>query len=201
MIGASGVHRRAMDLRDPERPLHGELGDGADRPAMASFRRSERTRGALTVELKRCETASQWLARSPPHPQGAVSCGEDKVVICGQQLQLVTDAELRDHGIHGAELHPGTTTSIAQSRSVDVILPVRSQGRQGAKPFRDFVTCPGSAKPLQQFLQDQSCDYDGFAAFVRGDAPRVRAHDLRTPYCNRLILRIDARDPPSAPMA
>ena len=114
-----------------------------------------------------------------------MSCGEDKVVIRGQQLQLVTNAELRDHGIHGAELHHGATTSIAQIRGIDVILPVRSQERQGAKPFNDFVTCPGSAKPLQQFLQDQSRDYDGFAAFVRGDATRVRAHDLRTPCCNQ----------------
>ena len=46
-----------------------------------------------------------------------------------QQLQLVTDAELRDHGVNGADLQPGMTTSIAQLCSVDVILPVRSQER------------------------------------------------------------------------
>jgi len=40
---AGGVHGRAMDLRDPERPLNGELGDGADRPEMAASGRSRAT--------------------------------------------------------------------------------------------------------------------------------------------------------------
>ena len=52
----------------------------------------------------------------------------------------MTDAELRDHGVNGADLQPGTTTSIAQLCSVDVILPVRSQERQGRKPVNDVFT-------------------------------------------------------------
>jgi hypothetical protein len=94
-----------------------------------------------------------------------VSRGEHKIGIGGQQLQLVTHAELRNHGVNGADLQSGTTTSIAQICGVDVILPVRSQERQGRKPVNDVLACARAGKSLQQFLQDEACDHDGLTAF------------------------------------
>jgi hypothetical protein len=81
----------------------------------------------MIAVLDRCETTSQWLARLRPNSQCAMSRGEDKIVVGCQQHQIVTNAELRNHGVNGADLQPGTTTSIAQICGVDVILPVRSQ--------------------------------------------------------------------------
>ena len=94
-----------------------------------------------------------------------MSRGKDKIVVGGQQHQIVTNAELGNHGVNGAYLQPSPTTSIAQICSIDVILPVRGQERQGAKPVNDVLTCPRAGKSLQQFLQDETADHDGFAAF------------------------------------
>jgi hypothetical protein len=85
-----------------------------------------------------------------------VSRGEHKIVIGGQQLQLVTHAELRNHGVNGADLQSGTTTSIAQICGVDVILPVRSQDWQGRKPVNNVLACARADKSLQQVLQDEA---------------------------------------------
>ena len=51
--------------------------------------------------------------------------GSDKVVVGRQQRQFVTNAELREQGVDGANLHTGATAAIAQFRGVNVILPVR----------------------------------------------------------------------------
>jgi hypothetical protein len=105
------------------------------------------------------------LTRCLPHSQGAVSRGEDEIVVGRQQLQLVSYAELRNHGIDRADLQPSTATSIAQIRGVNVILPVRRQEREGHKPFNDVFTCTRAGKSLQQFLQNETCDYDRVTAF------------------------------------
>ncbi len=79
----------------------------------------------------------------------------------------MANAKLRDHGVYRADLQAGTAASIAQLRSVDVILPVRSQERQRRKAVNDVFSCLGARKSLQQFLQDETCDYDRFTAFER----------------------------------
>lgn len=56
-----------------------------------------------------------------------MSRGKHKIVVGCQQRKVVTNAELRDHGVDGANLQAGATAPITQLRSVDVILPVRSQ--------------------------------------------------------------------------
>ena len=81
----------------------------------------------MTVVVDRCETTSQWLVFRRPNSQCAMSRGEDKIVVGCQQHQIMTNAELRNHGINGADLQPSTTTSIAQICGVDMIPPVRSQ--------------------------------------------------------------------------
>ena len=105
------------------------------------------------------------LASFPPNSQGAVSRGEDKIVVGRQQHQRVTDAELGNHGVNRADLQPGPTTAVAQLCGVDMNLAVRSYERQGRKPVNDVFTCTRAGKPLQQFLQDETCGHDSFATF------------------------------------
>ena len=95
----------------------------------------------------------------------------DKVVVGRQQRESVTDAQLREQGIDGTYLHTGTAAAISQFSSVDVILPVRGEERQGREPADDVVARTWAGKPLQQFLQDQPRGDDGFVAF-KGVAQR-----------------------------
>ena len=110
-------------------------------------------------------TAYEVLAILSPHLQRAVRGGPDKVVIGRQQRQFVTNAELREQGVDGADLHTRATAAIAQFRGVDVILPVRSEERQGREPVDEVFARTRAGKPLQQFLQDEPRGHDGFAAF------------------------------------
>ena len=89
------------------------------------------------------------MAILSPHAQRAVRGGPDKVVVGREQRQFVTNAELRKQGVDGANLHTGATAAIAQFRGVDVILPVRSQERQGREPIDDILTRARASEPLQ----------------------------------------------------
>lgn len=84
----------------------------------------------------------------------------------------MTETELGEQGVDGANLHTRAPAAIAQFRGVDVILPVRSQQRQGREPLDDVFACTRAGESLQQFLQDQPRGHDGFAAF-KGVAQRV----------------------------
>ncbi len=77
----------------------------------------------------------------------------------------MTNAELCNRSVNRADLHSSTTASIPQICSVDVILAVRSEDWQGRKPVDDVLACARSRKSLQQFLQDETGDHDGFPAF------------------------------------
>ena len=94
-------------------------------------------------------------------------CGEDEIVVGCQQGQAVANAELRDHGIDRADLQAGAAAAIAQFRSIDVILPVRSQQRKRRKTVNDVLSRLRAGKSLQQFLQDETRDYDSFSTFQR----------------------------------
>ena len=91
--------------------------------------------------------------------------GQEEVVIGGEQRQLVTNAQLRKHGVDRADLQAGATTAISQLRGIDVILPVWGQKRQGREPINDVFACPRAGESLQQFLQDEPRGYDAVAAF------------------------------------
>jgi len=100
--------------------------------------------------------------RSFPDPQWAVRGSQDKVVVGRKQRQSVTDAELREQGIDGADLHPGATAAVSQLRGVDVILPIRCEERQRCEPIDDVFACTRTGEALQQFLQDQPRCHNGF---------------------------------------
>ena len=61
-VNADEANGRAMDLRDPERPLHGKPDDRADRPEMAGSSPS-----TLTFQ-SRVKTPEQSLGSSSPTP-------------------------------------------------------------------------------------------------------------------------------------
>ena len=90
---------------------------------------------------------------------------QKEVVIGGEHRQLVTNAELRKHGVNRADLQSCATTTISQLRGIDVILPVRRQKRQGRESIDDVFARPRTGESLQQFLQDQSSGDDGATTF------------------------------------
>jgi hypothetical protein len=96
-----------------------------------------------------------------------MSRGKDEIVVGCQQHQVVTNAQLRDYRVDRADLQAGAAATIAQVRSVDVIQPVRSQERQRRKTVDDVLSRLRTGKSLQQFLQDQTRDHNGFTTFER----------------------------------
>jgi hypothetical protein len=91
--------------------------------------------------------------------------GQEKVIIGREHRQLMTNAQLRKHGVNRADLQAGATTAIAQFCGVDMILPLRGQKRQGRETIDNVFARPRAGESLQQFLQDQSRGYDGIATF------------------------------------
>gem|GEM_PF-4254948 len=133
----------------------------------------------LLAESRRStqSTAGKALAILSPHAQWAVRGGSDKVVVGRQQRQSVTDAELREQSVDGADLHTGATAAITQFRGVNMILPVRGEERQGREPVDDVFTRTRTCEPLQQFLQNQSRRHkntSGFSATIN------RCHSRRS---------------------
>jgi len=110
-------------------------------------------------------TRNDLLAVLLPHAQRAVRCSSREIVVGRQQRQFVTNAELREQRVDGANLHAGAAATIAQFCGIDVILPIRSQKREGREPVDEVFARAWSGEPLQQFLQHQPGGYDGFIAF------------------------------------
>lgn len=54
-----------------------------------------------------------------------------KIPIRRQHREVMTHAELCQQGIDRADLYPGTPAAVTQRRSIDMILPIRYQKRQG----------------------------------------------------------------------
>ena len=92
---------------------------------------------------------------------------KDEIVVGRQQHQVVANAQLRDDRVDRANLQAGATTAIAQFRGLDMIQPIRSQEGQRRKAVNDVLSRLRAGKSLQQFLQDQTRDYNRFTAFER----------------------------------
>ncbi len=71
------------------------------------------------------------------------------------------------HRVDRADLQAGTAAAIAQPRNVDVIQPLWTQERQRRKTVNDVLSRLRAGRPLQQFLQDETRDYDRLAALER----------------------------------
>ena len=92
----------------------------------------------------------------------------------------MADAELRNQRVYGARLYARAAAMIPQSRSIDVVLPIRCDEGNTSETFNDRRRCFGTSKALKQLLQDKACRGDGLAAFERllqrNDFRNVRRH-------------------------
>lgn len=67
----------------------------------------------------------------------------------------MSNAELRDQRVDGAELHAVPTAVIPQVGSIDVIFAVRNDVRQGCEMLEQPIPRSGTGVALQDFLQHQ----------------------------------------------
>ena len=50
----------------------------------------------------------------------------------------MADAKLCEQGVYGADLHAGTSATVAQLGGVDMVLPTWNKQRQGANSLLNF---------------------------------------------------------------
>ncbi len=79
-----------------------------------------------------------------------------EVLVGRQQSQFVTDAELGDQGIHGAQLNTRSPALVSEIGRPDVIIPIRLYECKGTETFDDRGDRLGAREPLKQFLQNNS---------------------------------------------
>jgi hypothetical protein len=115
-----------------------------------------------------------------PDLQRTVRGSHYKVIIGRQQRQFVTHAQLGEQGIDGANLQPGATAAVPQSRGVDMILPTWRDERQCRELLDDRFPRARTRESLQKLLQDKSCGQDHLVA-PQGVAqePDVRSTGVR----------------------
>lgn len=87
-----------------------------------------------------------------------------EVIVRGQQGQFVAYAKLGKKRIDRAHLDPGSTASVAQLGSLDVILPVRSDEGQCGKSLENVSARTRAGETLKQLLQDKAGCHDDFLA-------------------------------------
>ena len=86
-----------------------------------------------------------------------------KVFIGRQHRQLMVDGQLRQEGVNRAKLNTASTTGVPKFSSVDMIGTVRYEERKHGETFNDLRRRFGTAKPLQQLLEDDSRRKDAFS--------------------------------------
>jgi hypothetical protein len=59
-----------------------------------------------------------------PQPELDMLRGGMEVLVGGQEHQVVAPAELDEKRVHGADLYPSATTSVADLGRFDVVLPI-----------------------------------------------------------------------------
>jgi len=78
-----------------------------------------------------------------------------EVLVCGQQSQLVMQAQLSDERVNSAHLHSIAAALVAQLRSPNVIFAGRDQHGQMPKALDNCLARLGPAEALQQLLQHE----------------------------------------------
>lgn len=87
-----------------------------------------------------------------------------EVLVGCQQGQPVTDAELRNQGVHSANLPPRTTAPVAQLCRSDVIFAIRLYEGKGAESLDYRGDGLGAREPLKQLLHNESGCHDHVGA-------------------------------------
>ncbi len=108
------------------------------------------------------------LARGSPDAQRAMPRGEREVGIRRQQSQLVAYAQLAQQRVDGPDLNPRPPANVADIRSINIVLPIRHQERQGSKSPHDVLAGTRASKALQQFLQHEASSDKRVTAVDRG---------------------------------
>ena len=99
-------------------------------------------------------------------------------MVCRQHRQIVAETQLRQERIDRFNPGAGTATAVSQLGSLNVILTVRDQERNGGKSIQNGSAALRTRKALQQLLQDQTCTEYGFPR-LDGSNQRLRFHGRR----------------------
>jgi hypothetical protein len=76
----------------------------------------------------------------------------DEVLVCSQQRQIVSDAELRKNRIDGSYLDAGPAATIADFGRLNVVLAIWGQQWKSAEAIDNFRPVTGAGKSLEEFL-------------------------------------------------
>lgn len=87
-----------------------------------------------------------------------------EVFVCSEQSQLVPHAQLCKQRIDGAELNSSSATSVAKLCGSDVVFPVRLDEGECFESFDDPNSSFRAGESLEEFLEDETCDYDDVVA-------------------------------------
>ena len=90
-----------------------------------------------------------------------------EVFVGGQHGQLVTTTQLDQQRIDRSDLNARPTAGVSNLSGCDVVLPVRLNHGQRAKPLDDRGGSLWSGEALQEFLQHQTRRDDGLWAEQR----------------------------------
>jgi hypothetical protein len=85
-----------------------------------------------------------------------VPCDVLEVAVGAEEREGMPNAKLSNECIDCSNLDSYATTRFSQRRSLDVIIPIRSQERHSGKPLENLGTCLRPRKTLQQLLENES---------------------------------------------
>jgi hypothetical protein len=91
--------------------------------------------------------------RRPPKPELDMRGCRPEVVVSGQDLEVVSSAQLNQQGVNSAYLDVVSSAGISNLGSVDIVLSIWLYECKRRETFYDAVARLGARKALQQFLQ------------------------------------------------
>ena len=90
-----------------------------------------------------------------------------EVTVCREQGVAVSNAQLNEQGVNGAELHAGAPARVAQVCRAYVVGAIRLYERDMSEAVDDLLTRTSGYETLQQLLQDQTGGHDDVFAAER----------------------------------
>jgi hypothetical protein len=114
-----------------------------------------------------------------------------EVRIRGEQLELMSDAELSEDRIDRPDLHPSPASAVPDLRGLEVIAAIRRHEGQGSEARDDRLLRARSLKALEELLVDEtggddeitaakrSCERADFGLSGGGVAPKRQGPDAR----------------------
>jgi len=76
-----------------------------------------------------------------------------KVLVRGQQNQVMPASELDQQSVNGPDLDSATATGVSDLGGFNVVLAVRHQESQGRKPLYKLISDLGSGEALKKLLK------------------------------------------------